>query len=701
MKQVIHINFQGRVVPIEVSASEMLDNYLQSLKRHFAGEPGCDEIVNDIESRIGELLDERLKKGAACITERDTTEIIGSIGQPHEFDGGQTNPDTGTSPTESTAKLVRNESDKILGGVCSGIAAYFNMEARVVRILFVLIALFFGGGVLAYIILWIALPRGTVAENSKLRKKLFRDPDNKIVAGVCSGAGNYLGINTWIPRTLFILPFLGSIAGWGNHFGNLLNLTFSPGALLAYIICWLVIPEARTTSEKLEMKGEPVDINSISKTVKSELKDVEKNLSAAGSRLAQSIGEKTQATGTASGRRRGLGDLIVLLLKIFGYFIISIVVFTLLAILFALAVSAVAVFPLRNYVIGEGWQNILSWGTLIFFIIVPLIALITWIIRRLTGQKRKSRLLATTFACLWTLGWFCAMALSASIGRDFKSHSTLQEQALALSNPAIEKLVVKNQESGNIILNNSPYKVFSSFNTYAADSFLLNNVHISIVKSPNDSFRVSRINFAMGRNNPDADLRATAIQYPVKQFDSLLVLPRGISIDRKNKFRNQQVTLVVYVPLGKQIRIERAENEDDALTINSGSDDIRIKNEEKNWRYNTDYVMKADGLYTMQGFPARLIGNESMNIEGTIDIRGGKDEEIHLNINGEDFEITTPPAPPAPPKAPAEKKTENSDTLIRIKSAISRLLKRNKTAEQNNLLENEPFIFISPFSAMP
>jgi hypothetical protein len=90
-----------------------------------------------------------------------------------------------------------------------------------------------------------------------------------------------------------------------------------------------------------------------------------------------------------------------------------------------------------------------------------------------------------------------------------------------------------------------------------------------------------------------------------------------------------------------------------------------------------------------------------MNIEGTIDIRGGKDEEIHLNINGEDFEITTPPAPPAPPKAPAEKKTENSDTLIRIKNAISRLLKRNKTAEQNNLLENEPFIFISPFSAMP
>ena len=700
MKQVIHINFQGRVVPIEVSASEMLDNYLQSLKRHFSGEPGCDEIVNDIESRIGELLDERLKKGAACITERDTAEIINSIGQPHEFDGGTANPDTATGPTGTAAKLVRNESDKILGGVCSGIAAYFNMEARVVRILFVLIALFFGGGILAYIILWIALPRGTVAENSKLRKKLFRDPDNKIVAGVCSGAGNYLGINPWIPRTLFILPFLGSLAGWGNDFGNLVNLTFSPGALLAYIICWLVIPEARTTSEKLEMKGEPVDINSISKTVKSELKDVEKNLSAAGARLAQTIGEKTTSTGTTTTRRRGLGDFIVLLLKIFGYFIIGIVVFTLLAVLFALAVSAVAVFPLRGYVIGGGWQDALAWGTLIFFIIVPLIALITWIIRRLTRQKNKSRLLAGSFAGLWIIGWICAMALAASIGRDFKTHNNLQEQNIPLGNPKVAKLILKNETPGQIVLNNSSLNLLN----YMADSATLDNVHISIVKSPNDSFRVSRINFTMGRNNSDADTRAAAIQYPVTQIDSLLVLPRGISINRKNKFRNQQVTLVVYVPVGKQIRIERRENEDNTLTINPGSDDVRIKNEEKGWRHNVDYIMKPDGLFTAEGMPARLMESDWRKIEGDFELEGG--EHFKLKIDEDKIEITTPPDAPEPPAVPGNKENRNkaiekNDTLIRIKGAISRMLKKERSSGQDMDTDAGRMLFIVPLAGMP
>ena len=71
MKQVININFQGRVVPIEVTAFDILKNYTESLNRHFANEQGKEEIINDIESRIGELFQEKLKSGATCITEED------------------------------------------------------------------------------------------------------------------------------------------------------------------------------------------------------------------------------------------------------------------------------------------------------------------------------------------------------------------------------------------------------------------------------------------------------------------------------------------------------------------------------------------------------------------------------------------------------------------------------------------------------
>src|SRR6187397_2694466 len=86
MKQVININFQGRVVPIEVTAFDILKGYTESLSRYFANEEGKEEIINDIESRIGELFQERLKKGATCITDDDVNAIIQSMGRPEDFD---------------------------------------------------------------------------------------------------------------------------------------------------------------------------------------------------------------------------------------------------------------------------------------------------------------------------------------------------------------------------------------------------------------------------------------------------------------------------------------------------------------------------------------------------------------------------------------------------------------------------------------
>ena len=86
MKQVININFHGQVVPIEVSAFDILKKYTESLGRYFANEEGKEEIINDIESRIGELFQERLKKGATCITDDDVNAIITSMGRPEDFE---------------------------------------------------------------------------------------------------------------------------------------------------------------------------------------------------------------------------------------------------------------------------------------------------------------------------------------------------------------------------------------------------------------------------------------------------------------------------------------------------------------------------------------------------------------------------------------------------------------------------------------
>src|SRR4051812_35385181 len=91
MKKVININFQGRVIPIEESAYEMLKQYVESLRRFFANEEGRDEIINDIEGRIAELFSETLKRGGTCITDEDVNAIIASMGRPEDFEAEEAN----------------------------------------------------------------------------------------------------------------------------------------------------------------------------------------------------------------------------------------------------------------------------------------------------------------------------------------------------------------------------------------------------------------------------------------------------------------------------------------------------------------------------------------------------------------------------------------------------------------------------------
>jgi phage shock protein PspC (stress-responsive transcriptional regulator) len=180
MKKVININFQGRILPIEELAYENLKNYIDTLRTYFDKEEGKDEIINDIECRVAELCEDRLKKGAVCITEDDIDLIIESIGRPADFeaqDGFEAqsssdytsnnydNNDQWTS--ERPKRLYRDEQNKVLGGVCSGIANYFGLEPLLVRILWIFLI---GVNILGYLILWIAVPSSSVKEVGGVKK---------------------------------------------------------------------------------------------------------------------------------------------------------------------------------------------------------------------------------------------------------------------------------------------------------------------------------------------------------------------------------------------------------------------------------------------------------------------------------------------------------------------------------------------------
>ena len=642
MKQVININFHGQVVPIEVSAFDLLKQYTASLNNYFANEEGKEEIINDIESRIAELFQERLKKGVTCITDDDVNAIIKSMGRPEEFEGedstaySQSSSSSSTTagsqqyqqtpgPAEVHKRLYRDENDKILGGVCAGLANYFGIDVVIVRIIFVVLAISFGFGLIPYIILWVAVPSSATKVIGGTRKRLFRDPEDKKIAGVCSGIGNYFGINPWIPRVIFLLPFLSFVFNWSHwgmfDFPNFLRVGFSPGALLIYIILWLVIPEAGSTAEKLEMKGEKVDLNTIKNSVVEEMKGVQQRAEKLGHEARAFAEEKGKTMGAEMGsvaRRssRSLGDIIVFIVKAFAYFILGCFGFAFVVALFAFAIASIGVFPLKDYLLTDGWQNVFAWGTLIFFIAIPVIGIITWIIRRLAKAKTNRKVLRFTFFGLWLIGLFCFIAMIVSIAKDFKSVSSINEQEIALSNPRVNKLEITNNSPSKKYYRNNSLR-FEPFQNFDEDSMPIENVTIKIIKSPTDSFRVTMIKMANGSNRRNADTLASLIKFNATQKDSLLVLDKGITITKVDKFRNQRIIITVYVPVGKQIKVNNNVGWGHNIHFNgpwNNSDfDIDIDDEERGWDENVDYVMKANGLYRLNGKPADKWKNGDKN----------------------------------------------------------------------------------------
>lgn len=204
MKKNITINLSGRLFQIDEDAYEMLKSYTESLRSAFGNQDGGDEIVEDIEARIAELFDELEKNGTAAISIEHVKEIITRIGDPGELAG-----DNSADNTDSKNKTWEDKARSAAKGI------YESARERT---------------------------RG---------KHLYRNPNDKVIAGVLSGIGMYTGTDPIIWRLLMILLTCFS-AGFG---------------FVLYIILAIIIPEAKTPDERLKMQGIEVTPNNIANEV--------------------------------------------------------------------------------------------------------------------------------------------------------------------------------------------------------------------------------------------------------------------------------------------------------------------------------------------------------------------------------------------------------------------------------------------------
>ncbi len=538
MKKVININFQGRIIPIEETAYELLKQYIESLRRYFANEEGCEEIVNDIEGRIAELFSERLKRGITCITDADVNAVVADMGRPEDFEAQDAEASSATASSSThTAEaqnmykpqgrrpLYRNADDKVLGGVCSGLANYLNIDPVIMRIIFVLLlgALFW-----VYILLWIIVPSRSVESN--ITKRLYRNPDQKIIAGVAGGIASYFNIAVWVPRLIFALPFvLGLVSGtfhslwWDWDLGfvpRMLSGSFGWIMFLTYVILWIAVPYATTSSERLEMRGEKVDLNSIRNTVKEDLENVRSKAGKLGTELKTSArqfseqaaaGIKNIAADAGPVVRRstqGLGYAIGIVIKAFLVFILVMVALALFSVFVVLVFGGFAFVPLKGFVLEGPVQNGLAWITLFLFFMLPLVGLITWGIRRIAGARSKKHYVGLTFLALWIIGLVCGIILVILIAGNFKSNTSLKEEQVLVSTK--NKLFVDvegaawkkyNHQFLGIDIEGDDFP-FYDLNEY---SVFMNTVRLSMVKSPDSSFHVYRIRIKQKRNPEESN----------------------------------------------------------------------------------------------------------------------------------------------------------------------------------------------------
>ncbi|MFM6993832.1 MAG: PspC domain-containing protein [Sediminibacterium sp.] len=644
MKKVININFQGRILPIEEMAYENLKQYIESLRAYFDLEEGKDEIINDIECRVAELCDDRLKKGSVCITAEDIDLIITSIGRPADFEaqdgfeasaGASANqtftPTSNPSTTGYQKRLYRDEQNKVLGGVCAGIANYLSLDPILVRVLWILL---FGISFFAYLLLWIAVPSSSEKEVGGVRKRLFRDIDHKVIGGVCAGLSKYFGVKVIIVRLLFLIPSIVVTLNW-NHFHlfqfwdfddfpNFIGLTFfGPGAVFIYVVLWLVLPEARTSADKLEMVGEKVDINSIKNTIQTDMEGFSKRAQTWGGSFEKSSTTNTTSnestttnTETVLEKRKGcfyyFGRTVTILVKAFVYFILGIITISVLAALFGIGVGTTGLLPLKKFILEEGPQSWSFIGTILFFIWVPVIAIVASIIRKVAGFKKANVWVRSSFIALWILGWVCLFYFMSSLGNSFSKHNQPNEQSIVLSNPGVDYLEVT--ADNRMKYYEQRWFQIEPFQVFNDDTVRVRNLKIRIVQSKTDSFEVKYVTMSNGKSIAEANSLAGKINFSLVQQDSTLFLDRGIAITKREKFRNQHVIMTIAVPVGKRFKITNKGWSQTNIRVNSrgvrsetmnhfGGDDLWLDEWNENWDNESfsydrgvEYKMTSEGL---------------------------------------------------------------------------------------------------------
>lgn len=493
MNKTVNINLAGIFFHIDEDAFAKLTNYLNAIRNSFSDPDGQDEIIKDIEVRISELFSEKIHRASQVITLKELDEVISVMGQPEDY---------------KVDEEIFNDSAP-------------NEKQQTKR--------------------------------PSSHKQVFRDTDDKFIAGVSSGLGHYFGIDAiWIRLVWVALVFLG--------FG---------APILIYILLMILIPEATTTSEKLKMKREPVNISNIEKKIKEELKN-------AGEKISWDENQwKNNAKEGVSGFFTTVKKIIKLKIfllkkiakglfnvfgKLFGISLIILSFSTIISLIIGLFTTGIPLGFLWNGNEQFDYSSIVLVDFFPFWLIVLLVFLIVGIpafALFILGLKliiTNLKSIGMTAKIILIVLWIFSIIGLSILGIKQATEQAYDGEFITEKMIPIRKndtLKLKMASNNRYEYNESRSGNFHLKSDENGNKIIYSSNIRLIVRSTNNATAKVFINRkAEGNSFENAKERAAAVDYHYIFNNNKLTLNSYFTTDISNKYRDQLVEVIVYLPIG-------------------------------------------------------------------------------------------------------------------------------------------------------
>ena len=634
MKKNISINISGIIFHIEEDGYETLRKYLDSVNKYFASFDDNSEILSDIEGRIAEIFLSKLNDGKQVITADDVSSLIATMGSVNDFKAAEEQEFAGAGPSQGTSqqstasssastatkKLFRDQNKKILGGVCAGLGHYFSVDPVWPRLLMALLTLGTSGFfLLVYIILWIALPVSELEEEASI-KKMYRDPDKKVLGGVAAGLAAFFGGDVSLIRVLFVIS---------AFFGGL--------GIVVYIVLLIVLPEARTITEKMKMQGEPVTLSNIESSVKKGLNEKENTDETA---LTKIILFPFRAIGALFTL---LGPLLRVILDIFR--VAFGLVFTLLGLCLILALI-LGFGVLIGLINAPDWNLFSDW-----YATAPNLPLTA------IRNSFPTWTVVFTFLAAFIPSLFIMLIGSSIMAKRIVFKPVVAWSAfvifflsVALISFTLPQLIFGFKEEGE-------YKIEESFNLNGKTPFLninetglddYNVTSISLKGYEGKEIKVMQKFGSQGPSRKVAGENAKMIEYHVIQSDSIITFDSNITFKKDAKFRAQRLDIDLYVPYNQPFVVDaklwRIIDTNVIGYRKQKNYHFSLNEETQTWKITesglecvtcpaktSDATISANDQFGLTGF-------NSIDLQGLFDVRIEKGDAYAVEVNGPESE---------------------------------------------------------------